>query len=312
MTGFILLNQQEEYIMEGITLSEFKQECEEFHILEKSVRPKRLGVEVALEVMREEIIEKARASSSLSDDPLEDLSIIEAGIDYESYYSKLKQIRRKLENARGKYVLIKDTSFQLFLNTAYPGHKCHSPFPVAAIGKIASDPMKVGFEEGTSGSHFYLKLMFENGAYIRECRASETKDRKLLSKVLRLIPSQQGTRVYRKKMKPLLYVRSEEDFERSYENIQYHYLNKKSGVQSRKPYWKIAPGKFKSHSLEIGKKQSITVIDYNGNTQFAMHIGNREVSRRLGLDNHAIESLDSIYASLNNNNGNGKAASLII
>ena len=44
--------------MEGISLSEFKQECEEFHILEKSVRPKRIGVEVALEVMREEIIEK--------------------------------------------------------------------------------------------------------------------------------------------------------------------------------------------------------------------------------------------------------------
>lgn len=298
--------------MENMSLADFKQECEEFHILEKSVRPKRLGVEVALEVMREEIIEKARASSSLSDDPLEDLSIIEAGIDYENYYDKLKQIRRKLENARGKYVLIQDTSFQLFLNTAYPGHKCHSPFPVAAIGKIGKDPLKVGFEEGASGSHFYLKLMFENGAYIRECRANETKDRKLLSKVLRLIPSQQGTRVYRKKMKPLLYVRSDEDFERSYENIQYHYLNKRGGLQSRKPYWKIAPGKFKSHNLEIGKKQSIKVIDHNGNTQFAMYIGNRAVSRSLGMDIQARESLDSIYAALNSSNGNGVTASLII
>ncbi len=298
--------------MEGISLSEFKQECEEFHILEKSVRPKRLGVEVALEVMREEIIEKARASASLSDDPLEDLSIIEAGIDYESYYEKLKQIRRKLVNARGKYVLIQDTSFQLFLNVAHPGHKCHSPFPVAAIGKIAKEPLKVGFEEGTSGSHFYLKLMFEKGAYIRECRANDQEDDKLLSKVLRLIPSQQGTRVYRKKMKPLLYVRSDEDFERSYENIQYHYLNKKSGVQSRKPYWKIAPNKFKSHNLEVGKKQSIKVIDYNGNTQFAMYIGNREVSRRLGIDIKTLDSLDNVYASLDSSNGNGNAGSLII
>jgi len=301
-----------EETMKDISLLDFRNELKGFIDLEKSLMPRRTAIEEALEATMGKIIDSARTDSSLSDDQLEDLSITEAGIYYQEYYDKLLKIRRKLENARGQFVLIQDTDYQLFLDLVHPGHKYHKPFSIAAIGKIADEPLKVGFEEKTDGSHFYLKLMFQDGAYIRECKINDDGTDNLFTKALRLIPSQQGTRVYRKTVKELHYVQSDYDFERSYENIQNQYLNRPGGNKSRKPYWKIAPGKFKSHSVVIDNKPVIKVPDHKDNISFAMYIGDKEVSRRLGIDLRGTNSLDLVYQLLSASRGNGSRKSLIV
>ncbi len=298
--------------MKKLSLNNFKENCNEFQILEKSLMPKRLAVEEDLEIITEEIIDKTRCGSCLSHDQLEDLSIIETGIHYQEYYDKLLKLREKLESARGEYLLIQDIGYQLFLNVAYPGHKIHSPFKIAAIGKIGNDPLQVGFEEETDESHFYLKLMFEKGAYIRECEIDDKEDKKLFSKVLRLIPSQQGTRVYRERVKPLLYVKSQDDFEKSYRNIQYHYLNEEGPAQSKKPYWKTAPGRFKSHNVVIDNRPLIEVRDHKDSVQFAMHIGTEEVMKRVGIDLNMADTLDRLYEILNHSKIEQNGKTLIL
>ncbi len=298
--------------MQDVSLLDFRSELKEYIELEKSLMPRRIAIEDTIETTMGKIIDSARADSSLSRDQLEDLSIVEAGVYYQEYYDKLMRIRRKLEKARGQFVLIQDTDYQLFLDLNDPGHKQHRPFSIAAIGKIGEDPLKVGFEEETDGSHFYLKLMFEKGAYLRECKINDHNSNKLFSKVMRLIPSQQGTRVYRKTFKQLHYIQSEDDFERSYENIQNHYLNTKGSNKSRKPYWKIAPGKFKSHNVVIDRRPVIQVPDHKDNIEFAMYIGDKEVSRRLGIDVGGIKSLDILHEMLRASNGNVEKKSLIV
>lgn len=298
--------------MKDLSLLDFRNELKGFIELEKSLMPRRIAIEETLEATMGKIIDNARADACLSDDQLEDLSIIEAGIYYQEYYDKLVRIRKKLESARGQFVLIQDTDFQLFLDLVHPGHKYHKPFSIAAIGKIADEPLKAGFEEKTDGSHFYLKLMFKDGAYIRECKINDNGSDNLFSKALRLIPSQQGTRVYRKTVKELHYVQSDYDFERSYENIQNQYLNKPGSQKSRKPYWKIAPGKFKSHSVVVDNKPVIKVPDHKNNISFAMYIGDREVSKCLGIDLRGTNSLDLVYELLRASRGNGSRKSLIV
>ena len=297
--------------MKDVCVLDFTNELKEFIELESSLMPRRRAIEETLERTRAKIIDSARTDSCLSNCRLKDISIMEAGIYYEEYYEKLVRIRKKLENAVGQFVLIQDTDYQLFLNLEHPGQKYHEPFSIAAIGIIGENPFRVGFEEKTDESHFYLKLMFEHGAYIRECRFNSDTN-KLFSKFQRLIPSQQGTRVYRKTVKELQYVQSEADFERSYENIQNHYLNKSGGQKSRKPYWKIAPGKFKSHNVVIDKSPVISVPDHHGKTEFAIHIGNKEVASRIGIDVSGIKSLDILYEMLQASRGNGAKKSLVL
>ncbi|MBL7031920.1 MAG: hypothetical protein ISR97_01925 [Nitrospira sp.] len=291
---------------------DFTNELNEFIDLENSLMPRRRAIEETLERTVGKIIESARTDSCLSNCRLKDVSIIETGIYYQEYYDKLVKVRKKLENAVGQFVLIQDTDYQLFLDLEHPGHKYHDPFSIAAIGIIAEKPFQVGFEEETDESHFYLKLLFENGAYIRECKFNNNNKNRLFSKFQRLIPSQQGTRVYRKTVKELQYVQSETDFERSYENIQNHYLNKTGGQKSRKPYWKIAAGKFKSQNVLIDRNPVISVPDHHGNTEFAIHIGNKEVARRLGIDVSGIKSLDILYEMLQASRGNGSKKSLVL
>ncbi len=298
--------------MKETCLHDFKSELTEFIDLEKSLMPRRAAIEETLERTRGKIIDKARTDQFLTQCRLEDVSIMEAGLYYQQYYDKLVRISNKLEHAKGQYVLIQDTSYQLFLDPAHPGHKHHEPFPIAAIGKIGNDPFRAGFEEETEGSHFYLKLMFENGEYIRECRINSKEKGRLFSSFQRLIPSQQGTRVYRKKIKELQYVLSEADFERSYENILNHYLNRTGSQKSRKPYWKIAPGKFKSQRVVIDRRPVIHVPDHNDNIEFSIYMGNREVGRRLGIDVSAIDSLEILHEILQASRSNGSMKSLIV
>jgi len=301
-----------EETMRDVSLLDFRNELKEFITLERSLMPRRIAIEETLEATMGKIFDSARADANLSGDQLEDLSIVEAGIYYQEYYDKLLKIRKKLESARGQFVLIQDTDYQLFLDLVHPGHKYHKPFSIAAIGKIADDPLRAGFEEKTDGSHFYLKLMFEDGAYIRECKINDNGSDNLFSKALRLIPSQQGTRVYRKTVKELHYVQSEYDFERSYENIQNQYLNRPGTNKSRKPYWKIAPGKFKSHSVVVDNKPVIKVPDHKDNIGFAMYIGDKEVSKRIGIDLRGTNSLDLVYELLSASRGNGSRKSLVL
>ncbi len=298
--------------MKDACVLDFTNELKEFIDLENSLMPRRRAVEETLEMTRGKIIESARADSCHSNCRLKDVSIMEAGIYYEEYYDKLVKIRKKLENAVGQFVLIQDTDYQLFLDLEHPGHKYHEPFSIAAIGIIGEKPFQAGFEEKTDESHFYLKLLFENGAYIRECKFNDQKTNKIFSKFQRLIPSQQGTRVYRKTVKELQFVQSEADYERSYENIQDHYLNRSGSQKSRKPYWKIAPGKFKSHNVTVDRSPVIEVPDHHGNTEFAIHIGNKEVTKRLGINMDGINSIDILHDMLSASNGNSKKKSLII
>ena len=298
--------------MKDTCVLDFTNELKEFIDLENSLMPRRRAVEETLERTRGKIIESARTDSCLSNCRLKDVGIMEAGIYYQEYYDKLVKIRKKLENAVGQFVLIQDTDYQLFLDLEHPGQKYHEPFSIAAIGIIGDNPFRVGFEEETDESHFYLKLMFDHGSYIRECKFNDNNKNKLFSKFQRLIPSQQGTRVYRKTVKELQYVQSDAEFERSYENIQNHYLNSSGGQKSRKPYWKIAPGKFKSHNVVIDRHPVISVPDHHGNTEFAIHIGNKEVTKRLGIDVGGITSLNILYEMLQASRGNGSKKSLVL
>jgi len=298
--------------MKETCVLDFTNELKEFIELEKSLMPRRRAIEETLESTRAKIIESARTDSCLSNCRLKDVSIMEAGLYYKEYYDKLVTIRNKLENAAGQFVLVQDTDYQLFLDLEHPGQKYHEPFSIAAIGIIGEKPFQVGFEEETDVSHFYLKLMFDHGAYIRECKFNNNDTNKLFSKFQRLIPSQQGTRVYRKTVKELQYVQSDAEFERSYENIQNHYLNSAGGQKSRKPYWKIAPGKFKSHNVVIDRHPVISVPDHHGKTEFALHIGNKEVTKRLGIDVSGIKSLGILYEMFQASRGNGTKKSLVL
>jgi hypothetical protein len=295
-----------------LSLNDFKKDCMEYHVLEKTLTPKRKAIEEDLEIVTEEIISKSRCGSCLSHDRLEDLSIVEAGIYYQEYYEKLLQLRSKLEKAKGKYVLIHDIGYQMFLNLAYSGHKVHSPFKIAAIGKIGSDPLQAGFEEETDESHFYLKLMFENGAYVRECEVDDEEDERLFSKVLRLIPSHEGTRVYREKVDSLRYVKSREDHEKSYSNIRNLYLNGQGADESKKPYWKIAPGRFKSHNVVVDSRPFVEVRDHKDNVQFAIHIGNEEIMKRTGINLDKDDTLDQLFEKLKSSKKDQKGKSLIL
>ncbi len=298
--------------MKDTCVLDFTNELREFIVLEKSMMPRRRAIEETLENTKAKIIESARTDSCLSNCRLKDVSIMEAGLYYEEYYDKLVKIRKKLERATGEFVLIQDTDYQLFLDLEHPGQKYHEPFSIAAIGIIAEKPFQAGFEEETDESHFYLKLMFDHGSYIRECKFNDDKKNQLFSKFQRLIPSQQGTRVYRKTVKDLQYVQSDAEFEMSYENIQNHYLNSGGSQKSRKPYWKIAPGKFKSQSVVLDRNPVIKVPDHHGNTEFAIHIGNKEVTKRLGIDVSGIKSLNILYEMLQASRGNGAKKSLVL
>ncbi len=298
--------------MKDTCVLDFTNELEEFIELEKSLMPRRRAIEKTLEQTMGKIYDNARTDACLSNCRLKDLSIIEAGLYYQEYYDKLVRIRKKLENARGEFVLIQDTDYQLLLDLEHPGHKYHEPFSIGAIGIIPEKAFQVGFEEKTDGSHFYLKLMLEAGAYIRECRLNGKKTNQLVSQFQRLIPSQQGTRVYRKTVKELQYVPPETDFERSYENIQNHYLNKSGGQKTRKPYWKIAPGKFKSQNVVIDRSPVISVPDHKDNIEFALHIGNKEVTKKLGIDVSGIKTVEILYEMLKGSNRNGRKKSLIL
>jgi hypothetical protein len=298
--------------MKDTCVLDFTNELREFIDLEKSMMPRRRAIEETLENTRAKIIESARTDACLSNCRLKDVSIMEAGLYYEEYYDKLVKIRKKLERATGEFVLIQDTDYQLFLDLEHPGQKYHEPFSIAAIGILGEKSFQAGFEEETDESHFYLKLMFDHGAYIRECKFNNGNKNKLFSKFQRLIPSQQGTRVYRKTVKDLQYVQSDAEFERSYENIQNHYLNSSSGQKTRKPYWKIAPGKFKSQSVVLDRNPVIKVPDHHGNTEFAIHIGNKEVTKRLGIDVGGIKSLNILYEMLQASRGNGAKKSLVL
>ena len=295
-----------------LSLNDYKKDCMDYHVLEKSLTPKRRAVEEDLEIITEEIISRSRCGSCFSHDRLEDLSIVEAGIYYQEYYEKLLHLRSKLEKARGEYVLIHDIGYQMFLNLAYPGHKMHSPFKIAAIGKIASDPLQVGFEEETDESHFYLKLMFEAGAYVRECEVDDEEDKRLFSKVFRLIPSHEGTRVYRKKVEPLRYVKSQEDYEKSYRNIRNLYLNGQGSNGSKKPYWKIAPGRFKSQHVVVDNSPFVEVRDHKDNIQLAIHIGNEEIMKRTGINLDKHDTLDKLFKKLTSSKKDQTEKSLIL
>ena len=298
--------------MKETCVLDFTNELKEYIDLEKSLMPRRRAIEETLERTKAKIVESARTDSCLSNCRLKDVSIMEAGLYYEEYYNKLVRIRKKLERMKGEFVLIQDTDYQLFLDLEHPGQKYHEPFSIAAIGIIGEKPFQTGFEEETDESHFYLKLMFDHGAYIRECKFNDDNKNQLFSKFQRLIPSQQGTRVYRKTVKELQYVQSDAEFEMSYENIQNHYLNSGGSQKSRKPYWKIAPGKFKSQDVVLDRHPVITVPDHHGNTEFAIHIGNKEVTKRLGIDVSGIKSLNILYEMLQASRGNGAKKSLVL
>ena len=121
--------------MEDTCILDFTNELKEFIELEKSMMPRRRAIEETLERTRGRIIEKARTDSCLSNCRLKDISILESGLYYEEYYDKLVRIRKKLERAKGEFVLIQDMDYQLFLDLEHPGQKYHEPFSIAAIAR---------------------------------------------------------------------------------------------------------------------------------------------------------------------------------
>ena len=62
----------------------------------------------------------------------------------------------------------------------------------------------------------------------------------------------------------------------------------------------------------IDNRPVVKVPDHKDNISFAMYIGNKEVSKRLGIDLRGTNSLGLVYEILSSSRGNGSRKSLIV
>ncbi len=64
--------------------------------------------------------------------------------------------------------------------------------------------------------------------------------------------------------------------------------------------------------MVIDRRPVIEVPDHKDNIEFAMHLGNKEVTKKLGINMNGINSLDILYEMLHASNGNSNKKSLIL
>ncbi len=274
---------------------------EKYDILKKDLMPVEEKLNTELSRIRLQILERARARTSFTGDPLKDLSIFKFGKAFSENYEQLLNLKALLENAAGEFVVIHDTSFNLLVNELNATDRCYVPFRVAAIGIIDSHPLETGYEHDVAGDKYYLKLRFQNGAYLREL---EVKEQGKADKWLNIIPTFRGRgETYTEKAEALKLVLQTEDYKSSDDYIRQMYTGDESEKKQKKPYWRIAPDKFNVNEIKIVSDTAIEIFEAQEfpskkYKSFALYIGNEEVTKRLKLDLNKLDTLQKIYDML--------------
>lgn len=287
---------------------------ERFENLKQDLTPTEEKLNAELSTVKQQILDRARARTSFTGDPLKDLSIFKFGKKFKENYEQLLNLKDMLKKAEGKFILIHDTSYNLLINVLKESDRCYIPFCVAALGIIDDNPLEVGYEHDITGDRYYLKLKFQSGSYIREL---EVKEQGKIDKWLDVIPIFRGRKEsYTEKREPLKFVQPVEDFESSESYLRHTYTGDSLKTKSKKPYWRIVHDRFDTTKVKIGsdpvieifEKQEFPKKEYK---KFALYIGNEEITKRLGLDLKELNTLQKIYDTLNSTRGKPGGKSLI-
>jgi hypothetical protein len=284
--------------------------------LKKDLVPAEEKLNAELAKVRLQILDRARARTSFTGDPLKDLSIFKFGNKFIDNYDQLVRLREMLKNAANEFILIHDTSYHLLINKLKERDRCYIPFRVAALGIIDSNPLEVGYEYDIAGDKYYLKLMFQNGAYIREL---DVKEEERLDKWFNIIPTFRGRgESYTENAELLTFITPSEDYKSSDDYIRHLYIEGEweEKPKPKKPYWRIAPDRFDTNTVNIGAEPGIEIIEKQEfpekeNKVFALYIGNQEVMMRSGLDVKELNTLQKVYDNMNSTRGKPGALSLI-
>ena len=234
---------------------------DKYEHLKKDLVPTEEKLNAELAKVRLQILDRARARTSFTGDPLKDLSIFKFGNKFRDNYDQLVRLREVLKNAANEFILIHDTSYHLLINKLKERDRCYIPFRVAALGIIDSNPLEVGYEYDIAGDKYYLKLRFQNGAYIREL---DVKEEERLDKWFNIIPTFRGRgESYTENTELLTLVTPGEDYESSDDYIRHLYIEGEweEKPKPKKPYWRIAPNKFDINTVKIGAEPVIEIIE---------------------------------------------------
>ncbi len=287
---------------------------EKFGNLKRDLAPTEEKLNAELSKVKQQILDRTRARTSFTGDPLKDLSIFKFGEGFKENYEQFLNLKHMLKKAESKFILIHDISYNLLINIVKETDRCYIPFRVAALGIIDSNPLEAGYEYDITGDRYYLKLRFQNGSYIREL---EVKEQGKLDKWLNILPTFRGRKEgYTEKSEPLKLVLPMEDFKFSEAYIRHVYTEGKLKTKSKKPYWRIAPDKFDTTKINISSDPVIEIFEEQEFPKkeykvFALYIGNEEVMRRLDLDLKELNTLQKIYDTLNSTRGKPGGKSLI-
>ncbi len=281
--------------------SKLEKLIETFDHLKRDLIPTEEKLNAELSKIRLQILDRARARTSYTGDTLKDLSVFKFGKEFRENYEQLLNLKSILKNAEGEFILIHDTSFNLLVNELNETDRCYIPFRVAALGIIDSNPLEVGYEYDIAGDKYYLKLRFQDGAYIREL---EVKEQGKVDKWLNIIPTFRGRReAYTEKIETLKLVIQTKEYQTSDDYIRHMYAEGEGETDPKKPYWRIAPDKFdiskykiaSAPVIEILEKQNFPLKEYKA---FALYIGDEEVTKRLKLDLKELNNVQKIYDKL--------------
>lgn len=274
---------------------------EKYDHLKKDLMPVEKKLNAELSRIRLQVLDRARARTSFTGDPLKDLSIFKFGKEFSENYAQLLNLKNILKNAEGEFILIHDTSFNLLVNELNETDRCYIPFRVAALGVIDSNPLETGYEYDTAGDKYYFKLRFKDGSYIREL---EIRDQGKADKWLSILPSFRGRKEsYTEETEKLKLVRQTKDYQSSDDYIRHMYTEGEWETESKKPYWRIAPDRFDMSKIKIGSAPAIEIFDAQEFPSkeykaFALYIGNEEVTKRLKLDLKDLNTLQKVYDML--------------
>lgn len=283
--------------------SKLEELIEKYEYLKKDLIPIEEELNSELSDVRLQILDRSRARTSFTGDPLKDLSIFKFGKDFIENYEQLIHLRDVLKKAEGQLILVHDTSYNLLVNKLDETDRCYIPLHVAALGIIDSNPLETGYEYDIAGDKYYLKLRFKDGAYIREL---EEKEQGKLDKWLNIIPTfRRRGETYTEKAEPLKFVETMGDYKSSDNYIRNLYTEGEweTRPEQKKPYWRIAPDKFDTSKVKIGSRPAIAIYEkqefpLKEYKVFALYIGNEEVMKRLGLDLKELDTLKKIYGEL--------------
>ncbi len=296
--------------------SKLEELIEKFEHLKKDFIPTEEKLNSELSDVRLQILDRSRARTSFTGDPLKDLSIFKFGSDFKENYLQLAHLRDMLKKAEGQFVLVHDTSYNLLINELDETDRCYIPLHVAALGIIGSNPLETGYEYDVAGDKYYLKLRFKDGAYIRELEETEHGT---LDKWLNIIPTfRRRGETYTEKAELLTLVEHVENYESSEDYIRCLYTEGECETKpvQKKPYWRIAPDKFDTCKVKIGPEPAIEIYETQEfpskeYKSFALYIGNEEVMKRTGLDLKELDTLKKVYDLLNSESGESRTRSLI-